>query len=127
MALSYDEFLAQFPEEQRAEIAARAAELIREERSLRELRESVAKSQAKLAQDLGIGQAAVSKIERATDLYLSTLREFIAGIGGELNLIVTFADDRPPVQIAGFRPLRRRRPGAQGKQKKPRRKGGKVA
>jgi transcriptional regulator with XRE-family HTH domain len=124
MALSYDEFLAQFPEEQRAEIAARAAELIREERSLRELRESVAKSQAKLAQDLGIGQAAISKIERATDLYLSTLREFIAGIGGELNLIVTFPDDRPPVQIAGFRPLKRKRPGAQ---RKPRRKGGKVA
>jgi hypothetical protein len=115
MALSYEEFLAQYPESQRAEIAARAAELIREERTLRELRESVEKSQSKLAKDLGLGQAAVSKIERATDLYLSTLREFIEAIGGELNLIVTFNDDRPPVQIAQFRPLKRKRPGAASK------------
>ncbi|MFZ1087624.1 MAG: hypothetical protein WAN35_21905, partial [Terracidiphilus sp.] len=48
-----------------------------------------------------IGQEGVSRIEKRADLYLSTLRSFVEGVGGELTLMVKFPDG-PPVILAGF-------------------------
>ena len=47
-----------------------------------------ARSQEQIAQSLGIKQPAVFKIERQTDLYLSTLRRFVEAAGGTLELRV---------------------------------------
>ena len=58
---------------------------------LAELRRARTLSQEELAQTLGIGQAAVAKIEKRADMYVSTLRRFIKAMGGELRIVAHFA------------------------------------
>lgn len=83
------------PPKRRAEINRRFKELVDEVESLRELRRLSAKSQAKIAKTLKISQPAVSKIEKQTDMYLSTLRGYVEAIGGELDVIVRLPNRRP--------------------------------
>jgi transcriptional regulator with XRE-family HTH domain len=49
---------------------------------LRELRKIAGKAQAEIAMALNIKQPSVSKIEKQTDMYLSTLRSYVEAIGG---------------------------------------------
>jgi DNA-binding XRE family transcriptional regulator len=99
--VSLEEMLAQESEETQLWVKQRAAELIAEELNLRELRRLRRLTQAKLSKKLKIGQEGVSRIEKRTDLYLSTLRTYVEGVGGKLSLIVEFPD-RAPVVLAGF-------------------------
>jgi hypothetical protein len=101
MGIPYEEVLARESEETRRWVEKRAAELIAEEFNLRELRRLRRLTQARLSRKLKIGQEGVSRIEKRTDLYLSTLRNYVEGVGGKLSLIVEFPD-RPPVSLAGF-------------------------
>jgi transcriptional regulator with XRE-family HTH domain len=57
--------------------------LIAEEMTLRELRRARKLSQACVAKELGIGQEGVSKIEKRTDLMISTLRKTVEAMGGK--------------------------------------------
>jgi transcriptional regulator with XRE-family HTH domain len=68
---------------------------------LDELRRARNLSQEQLAQAWGKDQAAVSRIERQTDLYVSTLRRFIEAAGGELCITARFPNG-DPVEIEGF-------------------------
>ena len=98
MTVSLKEVLDNLAPERRQQVETRAAELIAEEMTLRDLRKARALTQAKMADLLQIRQDNVSRIERRTDLMLSTLRGYLEAMGGELNLIVEFKD-RPPVEI----------------------------
>ena len=49
-------------------------------------------TQAQLAQQLNVGQAAVSKMERRDDVSLNSLRRYIQALGGRLEVIARFAD-----------------------------------
>ncbi len=104
MAISHEDFLARLPAKERKAIARRAAELIAEEATLRKLREARKQSQQAVAEKLGIQQAAVSKLERRADMYISTLRNLIEAMGGELEIIARFPDQRP-VRITQFQTL----------------------
>jgi DNA-directed RNA polymerase specialized sigma subunit len=64
--------MAKLPEKRQQAIKKRAAELIAEEATLRQLREAQERSQEEVAKKLHINQAGVSKLERRTDMYLST-------------------------------------------------------
>ncbi len=74
---------------------------------LQELRQARNLSQEQLAQTLSVNQAAVSKIEHRTDMYISTLRNFIKAMGGDLEIIAKFPDGSIPInqfkRIAGKR------------------------
>ena len=74
--------------ESRARVEARSAELHAEVEGLKALRKLAERSQQQIAQSLGIKQPAIVKIERQTDLYLSTLRRFVEAAGGTLELRV---------------------------------------
>lgn len=74
--------------EDRAEVEARTAELIAEVEGLKAFRVLAERSQEQIAESLGIKQPSVHKIEKQTDLYLSTLRRFIEAAGGSLELRV---------------------------------------
>ena len=65
---------------------------IAEEATLCQLREAREQSQVAAAKQLHIKQAAVSKLERRTDMYLSTLRGYIEAMGGKLEIIARFKD-----------------------------------
>jgi len=78
-----------------AQVRARKEIRLGEMRRLRKL------TQARLSKKLGIGQEGVSRIEKRTDLYVSTLRRYVDGVGGKLSLVVEFPD-RPPVVLTGL-------------------------
>jgi transcriptional regulator with XRE-family HTH domain len=99
--VSLEEMLATESEEFRQFVKQRTAELIAEEMNLREMRRLRKLTQARLSKKLKIGQEGVSRIERRTDLYLSTLRSYVEGLGGKLSLTVEFPD-RAPVVLTGF-------------------------
>lgn len=69
--------------------------------SLAELRRARAMTQEQLASDLHVGQAAIAKLERRTDMYLSTLRRFVEAMGGQLELVANFPDERQ-VRLRGL-------------------------
>ncbi len=85
----------------RKKIEARAAELIAEEMSLRDLRKALTLTQKRIAETLGIGQDSVSRLEKRSDLLLSTLRSYIEAMGGRLSLIAEFPD-REPISLSGL-------------------------
>ena len=95
MAVSLEKFIGSLPQNEQTAIAARGVELRAEVATLRELRALSGKAQTEVARTLGIKQPSVSKIERQTDLYLSTLRSYIEAIGGELELVVKLPDRAP--------------------------------
>lgn len=100
MPVTLDEILNQMPEEERAQVFQRAEE-IRQEINLREMRRLRKITQARLSRKLKIGQEGVSRIEKRTDLYLSTLQNYVEGVGGKLSLVMEFPD-RAPVVLTGF-------------------------
>ena len=71
-----------------AEIAARQA-------TLRRLREARALTQSTLAELLEMDQSEVSRLERRSDMLLSTLKRFVEATGGELHLVVRYPDSGP--------------------------------
>jgi DNA-binding XRE family transcriptional regulator len=86
---------------QRKRVEVRAAELIAEEMTLRELRRARKLTQARMAKKLGITQDSVSRLEKRSDLLLSTLRKTVKAMGGNLSLVAEFPD-RDPVVLSGI-------------------------
>lgn len=60
--------------------------------TLHELRKVRSVSQEELAKKLAIGQPAVAKIERRSDMYVSNLRRYVEALGGTLEISARFAD-----------------------------------
>lgn len=67
---------------------------------LHELRKARDLSPVKLAEVLQVNQAAISKIEHRTDMYISTLREYIRAMGGDLQIVAKFPEGE--VHITNF-------------------------
>ena len=88
MARKLDEMMAALPEARRHKVEARSAELVAEVEGLKALRQLAERSQEEMATLLNIKQPSVHKIEKQTDLYLSTLRRFVEAAGGKLELRV---------------------------------------
>jgi transcriptional regulator with XRE-family HTH domain len=87
-----------FPESRKRSHALAAK--YRAEMPLNELREALEITQVHLARILRVNQAAVSKMERRTDMYVSTLQDFIKAMGGELKITAKFPDGT--VEISQF-------------------------
>ena len=81
--------------------AAALTDAMERQLSLAELRRARAMTQEQLAADLHVGQASIAKLERRTDMYLSTLRRFVEAMGGELDIVVRFPD-QPQVRLRGI-------------------------
>ncbi len=99
-----NEVMAELPAKRRRGIDKRSEELIAEIMSLRDLRKVREQTQACIAKELGITQESVSRIEKRSDLLISTLRRHVEALGGQLSLVAKFPD-RPPVKLAGIADL----------------------
>lgn len=75
---------------ERRDRVEREAERIRSA-PLYQLRKALALTQEQVTQELGIGQAAVSRLERRPEMYLSTLRRFMEAMGGFLEIRARFS------------------------------------
>lgn len=91
MARNYEELRAKMRPEARAEVDARVKETLKN-MPLDELRAAREMTQVNLAKVLGVPQGSISKMERRTDMYLSTLRSYIEAMGGRLELRAIFRD-----------------------------------
>ena len=106
MAQKFDKLFRKMPLEAQKRVEEKAdAEY--QALALTELREARDLTQVQLAEKLGIEQGAVSKIERRTDMYLSTLRNIIQAMGGQLELTACFPTGK--VQLLTFRDSKRAR------------------
>jgi len=85
----------------RKKIETRAAQLLAEEMTLQELRQARKLTQVRMAKALGITQDGVSRLEKRSDLLLSTLRKTVKAMGGNLSLVAEFPD-RDPVVLSGI-------------------------
>jgi DNA-binding XRE family transcriptional regulator len=93
------------PAKRRTKIERRASELAT---TLKDMREAFAHTQVELAQSLGVGQDTISRIERRSDMLLSTLRHYVEAMGGRLELVARFPNRSPLVieQLAVDTPAR---------------------
>jgi transcriptional regulator with XRE-family HTH domain len=91
MARSFNELRKIMTPERQAANAARAKEILAE-MPLRQLRYALEQSQQSIAESLGTTQSEVSKLERRTDAYISTVRRYVEALGGHLDLIARFPD-----------------------------------
>jgi len=71
--------------------------------TLHQLREAQSLTQVSLANILGVNQGSVSKMEKRTDMYVSTLRSYIQAMGGQLQIKAIFPEGE--VEIGQFRDL----------------------
>ncbi len=101
MPTNVDDIIRKLSPAQRKKVEARAAQLIAEEMTLRELRHARKLTQVRIAKTLGITQDSVSRLEKRTDLLLSTLRKTVEAMGGSLSLVAEFPD-RAPVILSGI-------------------------
>jgi transcriptional regulator with XRE-family HTH domain len=86
--------------------AARKAKAIRRAMDLAELRRALELSQQQLAKKLRVNQPEVAKIEKRTDMLLSTLGAVLHAMGADLKIVASFPDHE--VQIRQLGPLTRK-------------------
>jgi len=112
MSRNVNDIIRTLSSAQRKKVETRAAELIAEEMTLQELRRARKLTQVSVAKALGITQDSVSRLEKRSDILLSTLRKTVQVMGGNLSLVAEFPD-RAPVVLSGI---------AEGAEAKPNRR-----
>lgn len=102
MARKFSDLRARLSPDARARSEAKANEMLAE-MPLHELRLARGLSQKKLAETLRVQQPSIAKLERRTDMYVSTLRSHIEAMGGQLEIVARFPDGA--VKIGNFADL----------------------
>ncbi len=97
MPKNVNEIIVGLSPARRKRVEKRAAQLIAEEMTRRELRRALERTQVEVARKLGITQDGVSRLEKRADILLSTLRSYVSALGGRLSLIAEFPDHEPVV------------------------------
>ena len=87
----FRELVKAMPAARQQKIAGRVRESLAS-MPLEEVRKARQMTQAKLADALGVNQGEVSKIEHRTDIYLSTLADYVEALGGKLEIRAIFPD-----------------------------------
>jgi transcriptional regulator with XRE-family HTH domain len=80
------------PIDRRQQIEKKTQELEAEYLALQELRQS------EVAQKMGMPQSNVSRLEKSSDMLISTLRGYVEAVGGKLEIAIELPD-RPPVKL----------------------------
>lgn len=103
MSITLDEIRDSLSPESKARVQQQTRELIREEiaLTLQALRKELEITQEEVAERMSIRQANVSKVEKRSDMLISTLRNYLEAMGGSLELVVHMPG-RPPVTLEGF-------------------------
>jgi transcriptional regulator with XRE-family HTH domain len=97
MSVNVNEVIRKLNPAERKKVEDRAAEIVAEEMSLRDLRKARKLTQARVAKTLGITQDSVSRLEKRSDLLISTLRKTVKAMGGDVRIVAEFPDRAPVV------------------------------
>jgi ribosome-binding protein aMBF1 (putative translation factor) len=101
MAKSFKELERKMSPAARTRSEAKARQLLAE-MPLAEIRAARQLTQERLAKRLRVRQASISKLEHRADMYISTLREFVRAMGGELEITARFPEGE--VRISRLHP-----------------------
>ncbi|AWB32776.1 helix-turn-helix domain-containing protein [Orrella marina] len=85
--------------------------------TLKDLRKRAGQTQEELAASLGVGQDTISRLEKRSDMLLSTLRHYVECIGGKLDLVATFPGQ--PAMIIDYRDVKHHEPRKRGPKPTP--------
>lgn len=109
MAIKWNDLKHKSSPAKRAELKREAqAEL--ERIGFNRLRQARRQTQKAVAEKLKIGQGAVSRIEKQSDFLLSTLREYVGALGGQLEFRAVFPDGDFVIESFGeSKPANRKR------------------
>ena len=105
MSKPFKDLLNKMPPERRERIRIKT-EILKNEMALGELRKALDLTQEELAKSLNMKQAAISKFEHQSDIYLSTLRRILFAMGADLKLVARFPEGE--VLINQFNEIRRK-------------------
>lgn len=92
MGRKFSELRAKMSPQAQRRAKARTQKMLHELR-LSKLRRARELTQQQLASELDVNQAWISKVERQTDMYISTLRAYVEAAGGELQILAKFKDE----------------------------------
>jgi DNA-binding XRE family transcriptional regulator len=98
MAHKWSELEAKMGPERVAAARARTRKII-EEMPLQQLRNAREMTQTRLAEVLEMDQGNISKLEKRTDMYLSTLRSYVEAMGGVLEIRAVFPDGEVKIDL----------------------------
>lgn len=101
MSRSLNDKLNSLSAERKNKIEERSIQLVAEEMTLRDLRLALEKTQVDLGEILHMKQEGISRLEKRSDMLISTLNKYISAMGGSLKLMAEFPD-RAPVEIQGI-------------------------
>ena len=91
MAKSFQTLRDKMSPERQARVKERTNEMLIEI-ALQDLRKCLDLTQEQVAEAMQMNQAAVSKMEHQSDIYVSTLRKFIEALGGHVKIVASFPD-----------------------------------
>src|SRR5260370_399115 len=97
-----NDIIGKLPPARRQKVEARAQELIAEELTLQDIRRAHKLTQEQMATILHIGQDSISRLEKRSDMMLSTMRSYVEAMGGSLELVARFPK-RAPVIITSIK------------------------
>ena len=101
MAKKFSALVESSMSEEAIDRAKQRTQVLRDEMPLNELRQARGLSQKALASVLHVEQPAIAKIERRTDMYISTLRSHIEAMGGALEIVAKFPEGSVKIQSFG--------------------------
>jgi transcriptional regulator with XRE-family HTH domain len=90
MAKTFDDLVKRTTSKHTRELAAKRTRKLLGELLISEVRKLAGKSQREVARELGIKQPSLSKLEKQSDMQISTLRRIVAALGGELEVVAKF-------------------------------------
>lgn len=91
MTRKWQDLIDRMPKKRQDRIQRGADKMLREI-TLQELRKAFELTQQDVAAALDVNQAAISKMEGQSDMYISTLRKLLGAMGGTLKLVARFPD-----------------------------------
>lgn len=103
MAKSFDAMVRRATSKRTRQRAALRVQELLGEMLLSEVRRNAGKSQRELAEALGVKQPSLSKLEKQSDMQISTLRRIVAALGGELEVVARFPRGRVKITQFGKR------------------------
>jgi DNA-binding XRE family transcriptional regulator len=90
MAKTFDELVKRTTTKRTRNLAAKRTRELLGELLISEVRKLRGKSQRQVAHELGIKQPSLSKLEKQSDMQISTLQRIVAALGGELEVVAKF-------------------------------------
>ncbi|MBK8388625.1 MAG: helix-turn-helix transcriptional regulator [Saprospiraceae bacterium] len=94
MTISLDKVLKSLPKARQEKIEQNAAQLIKEYKSIQDLRKDLGLTQNDLAIKQGVKQVNISNLEKRDDMHLSTLKKYVQALGCELEINIKLPNDR---------------------------------